>query len=464
LDKPATTAAWPDLAFAALKILTGAGCDFADVYVEDTVSGRIKIENGQLDQLTQGGEFGAGLRLVRGDRTFFACTNDVTLEGLQAVARELALAAGQGSAEQAMDRRLASASERSGIERPGSVPWEKRIRVAQSAENAARGAGAHLKQVTVFLGGNEQRVGIARSDGFWCEDERTHVVLWVNAVAQAGDLIQTGFESCGGAQGWEYFREHDAAETGRLAGARAERLLTARLAPAGRGCVVLAAEAGGTMIHEAIGHALEADLAQKGLSPFGDQVGKLVAGELISVADDATLPGWRGSFKYDDEGTPAQKTLLVDRGVLRGFMHDRITALRGNVAPSGNGRRQSYAYRPIPRMTNTMILPGTDDPQAIIRSVAKGVYIVRMGGGQVNTVNGDFVFEINEGYLIENGRITDPVLGTTLIGNASEVLKIIDRVAADLGRGLGTCGKDGQGVPVADAQPTLRIPEITIGG
>ncbi len=452
------------MAFAAIEVLNRAGCDFADVFLEDTLSGRIKIENGQLDQLTQGGEFGAGLRLVRGDQTFFACTNDMTPEGLQSAAHDLVRAVGAGSGKAVMERRERLAPGREGLQPPSGIAWEERIRTAQSAETAARGAGAHIRQVTAFLGGTEQHVGIARSDGQWCEDARTHVVLWVNAVAQSEQGYQTGFESAGGAQGWEYFHEHAAVETGRLAGARAERLLTARSAPAGRGCVVLAAEAGGTMIHEAIGHALEADLAQRGLSPFGPLVGQTVASPLISVADDATRTGWRGSFAFDDEGTPAQRTLLVEHGVLRGFMHDRITALRGGAAPTGNGRRQSYAYRPIPRMTNTMILPGEDDPQAVIRSVAKGLYVVRMGGGQVNTVNGDFVFEINEAYLIENGSIGEPVLGTTLIGNASEVLKTIDRVASDLGRGLGTCGKDGQGVPVADAQPTLRIPEITVGG
>jgi TldD protein len=463
-EKKYESGAWPDLAGGALQVLKNAGCDFADVYLEESAGGRVKMEDGRIDQVAQGGEFGAGLRLVRGEQSVFASTNNVTPEGLRDAAASLVQAAGAGSAAAETAFRTAPRGQRPELEKPGGVPWEARLGAARAAEAAGRAAGAHIRQVTVFLGWNEQRIGIARSDGGWCEDERTQVVLWVNAVAQAGEKLQTGFESAGGSTGWEYFREHGAAETGRLAGARAERLLTARPAPAGRCTVVLAAEAGGTMIHEAVGHALEADLVQKGLSPYGAQLGQPVAAACVSVADDATLAGWRGSFACDDEGTPAQRTLLVERGILKGFLHDRLTARKAGAAPTGNGRRQSYAHRPIPRMTNTMILPGGDDAQGIIRSVPRGLYVVRMGGGQVNTVNGDFVFEINEAYLIENGALAEPVLGTTMIGNAAEVLKSIDRVASDFGRGLGTCGKDGQGVPVADAQPTLRIPEITVGG
>jgi TldD protein len=241
-------------------------------------------------------------------------------------------------------------------------------------------------------------------------------------------------------------------------------LLTAQPAPSGRMTVVLASEAGGTMIHEAIGHSLEGDLIRKGLSPFGDKIGQNVASPLISVVDDATLEGWRGSYGLDDEGSPGERTLLVERGVLLGFMHDMLSARLAGVRPTGNGRRQSYAYGPLPRMSNTMILPGESPPDDIIKSVSRGLYVVRMGGGQVNTVNGDFVFEINEGYIIREGEPAEPVRGATLIGNGQQVLKSIDMVGTDCGLGIGTCGKDEQSVPVADAQPTLRIPKITVGG
>ena len=226
----------------------------------------------------------------------------------------------------------------------------------------------------------------------------------------------------------------------------------------------MAAEAGGTMIHEAIGHGLEADEAQLGMSVYSGKIGQKIASEIVSVVDDATIPFQRGTYSFDDEGSRSGKTLLVENGVLKGFMYDRLSALKDGVASTGNGRRQSYAHVPVCRMSNTLILPGNDDPESIIRSVEKGLLVKKMGGGQVNTVTGDFVFEVSEGYLLEKGQVGDPVRGATLTGNGPEVLKDIDMVGSDLGYGIGTCGKRGQGVPVADAQPTLRIPSMVVGG
>jgi TldD protein len=241
-------------------------------------------------------------------------------------------------------------------------------------------------------------------------------------------------------------------------------MLEAPLAPSGPMTVVVASEAGGTLVHEAVGHGLEADLAREGLSVYQDKLGQNVAGPTITVLDDPTLPGKRGSFLFDDEGTASKRNVLIDRGVLKSYMNNRIYANRDGVAPTGNGRRESYRHRPIVRMTNTMIAPGNDDPAAILKSVDRGLYVTRMGSGQVNTVNGDFVFEVSEGFLINKGQVGDAVRGATLTGNGPAVLQTIDRIGNDLGYGIGTCGKDGQGVPVADAQPTLRIPEITVGG
>ena len=218
------------------------------------------------------------------------------------------------------------------------------------------------------------------------------------------------------------------------------------------------------MIHEAVGHGLEADLAQSGLSVYSGKLGQQIAAPIITVLDDATLPGRRGSFRFDDEGTPAQRTVLVEKGILRTYLYDQLTAMKDGRASTGNGRRESYRHRPIPRMTNTMIAPGASRPESILRETHRGLYVRKMGGGQVNTVNGDFVFEVSEGYLIENGSIGEPVRGATLIGNGPNVLLSIDRVGSDLGFSIGTCGKDGQGSPVSDAQPTIRIPDITGGG
>jgi len=241
-------------------------------------------------------------------------------------------------------------------------------------------------------------------------------------------------------------------------------MLSARKAPGGRMPVVLSSEAGGTMVHEAVGHGLEADLAQNGLSVYTDKIGQEIASPLVTVIDDATMPGRRGSFRFDDEGIEAQKTVLVEKGVLKGFMYDRLTAMKAGAVSTGNGRRDSYQSRPITRMTNTMIAPGDMDPASIIRACDKGLLVKKMGGGQVNTVNGDFVFEINEGYMIEKGEVGEPVRGATLVGNGPDVLKNITMVGSDLGFSIGTCGKDGQGAPVSDAQPTLFISDIVVGG
>lgn len=219
------------------------------------------------------------------------------------------------------------------------------------------------------------------------------------------------------------------------------------------------------MVHEAIGHGLEADLARQGMSVYKDSLGKEVGSPLVSIVDDSTVPGKRGSFGIDDEGTPGHRTLLVSGGVLEGFLYDRLLAMKDGVPPTGNGRRESYRHRPIPRMTNTIILPGATSPDEILSSVDRGLLVLKMGGGQVNTVTGDFMFEVSEGYRIENGKKGEPVRGATITGNGPEALKMIDRVGSDLGFGLGTCGKEGQGVPVGDAQPTLRFgpPYITVG-
>jgi TldD protein len=296
------------------------------------------------------------------------------------------------------------------------------------------------------------------------EGERVGTVFSVQVISAKGDVLQTGYEPIGGTMGFELFDLHPPEEVAEVATRRSLLMLSARKAPMGRMAVVLSSEAGGTMIHEAIGHGLEADLAQQGLSVYSKKIGEKVASSLITVVDDPTLPQRRGSYAFDDEGVASRRTILVDEGILRGYLYDRLSALEDGVESSGNGRRESYQHKPIPRMSNTMILPGKMSPEEIVHSVEKGLFVRKMGGGQVNTVNGDFIFEVSEGYLIEKGSVGEPVRGAILIGNGPQVLKEIDMVGNDLGFGIGTCGKDGQGVPVADAQPTLRIPELVVGG
>jgi TldD protein len=340
-----------------------------------------------------------------------------------------------------------------------------KVALLKRADEAARGYDPRIRQVKVAWRDRVQEVAVANGEGVLVEDSRVQLVFLVQVVAEGGGRIETGYEAVGGFVGMDLFQGMPPERVAETAARRAVQNLTARRAPGGTMSVVLGSEAGGTMVHEAVGHGLEADLAGEGLSVYTGRLGEQVASPLINVIDDATLPNRRGSFLFDDEGTPSQETVLIERGVLRSYLADRLSLLKGAATHlTGNGRRESYRHKPIPRMTNTYIAPGQTDPSEIIRSTPKGLFVRKMGGGQVDTVNGDFVFEVSEGYLIENGAVGEPVRGAILTGNGPKVLKTIDLVGTDLGWSIGTCGKDGQGAPVADGQPTLRIPEIIVGG
>ncbi|HEY3347430.1 MAG TPA: TldD/PmbA family protein, partial [Nitrospirota bacterium] len=349
-------------------------------------------------------------------------------------------------------------------EPPEGVDIARKLALVRSMDGAARAADGRVSQVMVMYRDTVQDITIASSDGFLAKDQRHYTVAAANVIAKDANSVQTGYESAGGNAGLEIFKTTLPELIGEKAAKRATQALTARKAPGGSMPVVLSSEAGGTMVHEAVGHGLEADLAQNGLSVYTGKIGEQIGSSLVTVLDDATIPGKRGSFRFDDEGIEAQKTVLVENGVLKGFMYDRLTAMKDKAVSTGNGRRDSYQSRPIPRMTNTLIAPGASDPADIIRACEKGLLIKKMGGGQVNTVNGDFVFEINEAFIIENGQVGEPVRGATLVGNGPQVLKDIAMVGTDLGYSIGTCGKDSQGAPVSDAQPTLLISNIVVGG
>ena len=443
------------------------GGEYADLYVEKLTPLSIQCEDDRIERVLSGAEQGAGLRLIAGLRTAYAYTNDLTtaslLELADAVSSALAVVEGPAEPVITLDR-VRSGSDRSVRIPPEAVGTDEKVRIVLRANRVARAIDPRIRQVQVVYRESRQQVLIASSTGRVVEDDRRYLTPLVQVVASDGSVVQTGYEPVGGLVGMELFEAQPLERAAEMAGRRAVMMLAARKAPAGRMPVVLSSEAGGTMIHEAIGHGLEADLAQSGLSVYSGKIGQPIASPLITVLDDATLPGRRGSFQVDDEGTDAQRTVLVDRGMLKTYLYDRLTAMKDGVRSTGNGRRESYRSRPIPRMTNTMIAPGTSDPAGILRGTPAGLYVRKMGGGQVNTVNGDFVFEVSEGYLIENGSVGEPVRGATLIGNGPNVLRSIDAVGWDLGFSIGTCGKDGQGSPVSDAQPTLRIPDITVGG
>lgn len=441
------------------------GGDFAEVFYEHVQPISIVCEDGKIEKIISGIDVGIGLRVIYNDKTAYAYTNQLTNEGLLEVADAVSTACQGKVFEKDISLVKRSAETKHDIKRlPQEVGIDEKVSLVKRANDVARSWDRRVKQVKVIYADSVRSIAVANTAGALTEDYRTGTMFLVQVVATENDVIQTGYEPVGGVMGFELFDDNPPEKVAEIASARAVRMLQARRAPGGTMPVVLSSEAGGTMIHEAIGHGLEADLAQMGLSVYSGRIGEEIAAPLIDVVDDATLANKRGSYVFDDEGVNAQRTVLVEKGVLKGYLYDRLSAMKDHTQSTGNGRRESYRSRPIPRMSNTFILPGNMSPDEIVHSTAKGIFVKKMGGGQVNTVNGDFVFEVSEGYLIENGKVGESVRGATLTGNGPQLLKEIDMVGDDFGFGIGTCGKDGQGVPVSDAQPTLRLPEIIVGG
>jgi TldD protein len=448
-----------------LKTSLKNGGDFAEVFYEHVQPISIVCEDGKIEKIISGIDVGIGLRVIYSKKTAYAYTNQLTNEGLLEVADAVSTACQGKVFEEDISLVKKSPEIKHDIKRlPQEVSIDEKVSLVKRANDVARSWDKRIKQVKVVYADSVRSIAVANTAGDLTEDYRTGTMFLVQVVATENDVIQTGYEPVGGVIGFELFDDTPPEKVAEIAGARAVRMLQARKAPGGTMPVVLSSEAGGTMIHEAIGHGLEADLTQMGLSVYSGRIGEEIASPLVDVVDDATLANKRGSYVFDDEGVNAQRTLLVEKGVLKGYLYDRLSAMKDHTQSTGNGRRESYRSRPIPRMSNTFILPGKMSPEEIVHSTAKGIFVKKMGGGQVNTVNGDFVFEVSEGYLIENGKVGEAVRGATLTGNGPQLLKEIDMVGDDFGFGIGTCGKDGQGVPVSDAQPTLRIPEIIVGG
>lgn len=450
-----------------LKKALHKGGEFAEVFIEEKQVSNIFCEDNKIEKINKGREKGAGLRVISNGNTAYVYTNDLSEEGLLKAAEVANHGAGTVKECSSRDIVLCTKPAHSVLEflkLPETVGLEKKIRQVEAANQAARRVSNEIRQVTVAIGDIHKKIQIANSYGELVEDEKARVRMIINCIACRDGLIQTGYESNGGVCGWELLDRISFEEMAIRAANRAINMLSARSAPTGRMAVVMSSEAGGTMVHEACGHGLEADLVQKSMSVYKNRIGDKVAADCVSVIDDATIPQKYGTARFDDEGTPTRRNILIDEGQLVNYMYDRLTAAKEGRESSGNGRRESYQHKPIPRMTNTFIKPGNDNPEDIIKSTARGLLVKQMGGGQVNTTNGDFVFDVQEGYIIENGQIKYPVRGAILTGNGPRVLMDIDRVGNDLGFAIGVCGKDGQGVSVSDAQPTIRIKELTIGG
>ena len=452
------------------RILSGAlrtGAEFAEVYAEDKRSTSASLDDGRVEQVTSGRDRGAGIRVVKGDTTGFAHTADLSEAGLAAAAAAAAAAASQGGGG---SRTVALASGgRHAVNTigqfPDEVPKASKVELLRRVDEAARSVGPEIVQVSAGYGDSRKRVLIANTDGVLADDEVVRVLMRISAIANGDTGMQTGFQSMGHTVGWEIFDSVDVEELARDAARQAITKLRARPAPSGALPVVIRRGTGGVLFHEACGHGLEADHVAKGASVYRGKVGELVASPLVTLVDDGTMPGEWGTLGYDDEGHRTRRNVLIEDGVLTDYMWDYLRSRNDGRAPSGNGRRESYMHLPMVRMTNTIVLDGPDDPDDIVRSTDHGVYVANLGGGSVNTATGDFVFGMREAYLIEDGEITEPLREGNLIGNGPQVLRDIDMLAGDFAMGNpGTCGKDGQGVPVGDGQPTLRVESLTIGG
>jgi len=450
---------------AILRRALSSGGDFAEIYFEEGSSTQVVAEDGKIERVLSVSDRGASIRVISDFRTAFGYTNDVTEKSLLVLAASVSNGVQGKLFTRNIDLSPAVTAPGSLVRlHPDSVPLAEKVALVAEAEKAARRTSASVRQVMTVYRDGAAKVQTVNSCGEFTESVRIGTMFAAQVVAACGDVMQTGHESSGASRGFELFEERSAIDIAVAAAARAEMMLSARRAPGGMMPVVLSSEAGGTMVHEAIGHGLEADLVQGGVSVYRGKIGEQVASKLVTVIDDATIPYARGSFYFDSEGVRGQKNILVENGILKGYLYDRLTAMKDGCASTGNGRRESYHAKPIVRMTNTLIAPGATPPEDIVRSVPQGLFVRKMGGGQVNTVTGDFMFEVSEGYLIENGAVCEPVRGATLTGSGPEVLQNILMVGSDLGFGIGTCGKEGQGVPVSDAQPTLLISGMTVGG
>jgi TldD protein len=456
-----------DVIQRTLSTALRAGGELAEIFVEDKASSNAIFDDGRVENLSSGRDRGAGIRVIVGDTTGFAHTADLSASGLAEAAEAAGAAARSGAGgvvEVALTRQEAPRPNDVAIY-PQDVAKATKVELLKRADATARSAGAAITQVTARYGDSRRRILVANSDGLLTEDDQVRTLFTVMAVASGDTGMQTGYQSLGRTVGFELFDTYDVDDIAREAAERALLKLAARPAPSGTLPVVIGPGGGGVLFHEACGHGLEADLVGKGASVFAGRMGERVADPRITLVDDGTMAEEWGAFAVDDEGSLAQRNVLIEDGILTDYMYDLLRSRKEGRPRSGNGRRQSYKHLPMVRMTNTYVLAGPDDPDDIVAGTPDGVYVAHLGGGQVNTATGDFVFGMTEAYLIEGGQITEPIREGNLIGNGPAVLASIDAVGNDFAMGSpGMCGKDGQGVPVGDGVPTLRVPALTVGG
>jgi len=445
------------------------GGDYADLYFEYLLTSSISIDESIVKSAAQGVSMGVGVRVISGERTGYAYTDDLSPEKIRKAARVAAhIAAGPTKVDKFDLTEGARHNLYPVLIAPTETAFSERVELVKRADRAARAYDSRVFQVQAAYADNLRHVLVATSEGVLTLDRQPLARLSVSALArQDGGMPQRGHAGGGGRVELDFFLkektpEHFAAEAAR----EAITMLDAVDAPAGEMTVVLGPGWPGILLHEAVGHGLEADFNRKGVSAFSGRIGQKVASELCTVIDDGTIRSRRGSLNVDDEGHATERNVLIENGVLRGYLQDKLSSMLLNSESTGSGRRESYAHIPMPRMTNTFMLAGESEPADIIRSVPKGLYCVNFGGGQVDITSGNFVFSASESYLIEDGRLTRPVRNATLIGNGPEALKYVSMVGNDLrlDEGIGICGKEGQSVPVGVGIPTIKIDRMTVGG
>ncbi len=450
-----------------LSLALARGGDYADLFFEYEVGGSYGFEDGILKSAGRGVSVGLGVRVRKGDATGYAYTEDLSLEAMQHAAKIAGQIADGGKTLDPVGLAAVKTPHRYDVKQLTlDVAGEQKRELLRRADVAARAADPRIKRVEASLAEEYREILIATSDGKLVHDVQPLMRFGIRVIAEQNGKRQAGSSGGGGRLDLSYFDTKSPEWHATEAVRQALVMLDAREAPAGTMDVVLAPGDSGILLHEAVGHGLEADFNRKRTSNYTDQIGQVVASELCTVVDDARITGSRGSIDVDDEGLVPEATTLIENGILRAYMQDRQSAEHFHTPASGNGRRESFRSHPMPRMTNTLLMAGPHDPEEIMKSVERGIFASRFGGGQVDISNGDFVFSLTEAYLVEKGKITAPLKGVQLIGNGPDVMRKVTMLGRDmeLSDGIWTCGKDGQSVPVGVACPTIKIAGITVGG
>ncbi|RDI45819.1 TldD/PmbA family protein [Falsibacillus pallidus] len=441
------------------------GGDFSEIFVEDRLTNTITMQSGKVEKSLSGRDYGIGIRIFKGLESYYAYTNDSSRDGLLQAARNVAQAVKGGGmiTRLPLEKRIYQSPHLIAIP-PTSVQNARKVAVMRKANEIAKNYDEKIQQVMVRYFDEEQNVLIANSEGTFTEDKRTRSRMAIQAVAAEGSKMQPGFYGPGACKGFEFIEnlnlEHYAKEAARIA----VTMLDAEACPSGKFPVVIDNEFGGVIFHEACGHGLEATSVAKNNSVFANSIGEQVASDVVTYIDDATIENEWGSTSIDDEGEQGRKNVLIENGILKGYLIDKFNSRRMKMDSTGSGRRQNYRFAPTSRMTNTYIAPGASTPKEIISNTEHGIYTKYMGGGQVNPTTGDYNFAVMEAYMIENGKITKPVKGATLIGNGPKTLQLVDMVGNNLGHGAGMCGSLSGSIPVNVGQPMIRVSEMTVGG